>query len=116
MGIFQLEVLNVALLSKSIYVFGNETYSLWRRVVCIKSNIDPFRMLPIINRSIRKSLLNLIGSILDKQDQVSSTVLQGFRPLITNGLNADFWSDNWTSLGHLKDSFYRKFALFVDKL
>lgn len=53
--------------------------------------------------------------MMDRHDQVSSLVLQGFRALIENGLNMDFWLDTWTGEGSLKESFLCNFALAVDK-
>lgn len=48
----------------------------------------------LIDPSEKYSLLNLVGSILDKNDQVSSLVQHGFRTLIGDGLIAYLWEDN----------------------
>lgn len=116
LGISCLTNLNVALISKWIYRFCNERDSLWRRVVCNKSGMNPSRMMSITNRSIRKSSsINITGSMMDMKDQVFFIVLQCFRPLIRNGLNVNFWSNNWMGWSSLKKLFPRIFALVVDK-
>lgn len=79
-----------------------------------KSGVDPNRILPIVNSSSRKSLLvNFIGSLLNRNDKVSSLVQQGFKTIIGNGLNSDFWSDDWIRRGVLKEVFPRIYELIV---
>lgn len=73
-------------------------------------------MLPSLNRSTRNYVLfNLIGSMLDRNSIASELVQQRFRILIGNGLNADFWSYNWTELEPFKEAFPRIFALVIAK-
>lgn len=94
LGISRLTDLNIALVSKWFYKYGNEREFLEKGCMC-KKWLDLARMLPIINRSTRKSsLFDLIGSMMDGNDEASSLVRQGFRPLIGNGINVDFRSDN----------------------
>lgn len=108
--------LNITLISKWIYIFGNKRDSLWRMVACVKSGMDPSKMLPIINTSTTKSyLFNLTGSMLGRNIQISNFVHQGFILFIGNGLNMDFLSKNWTSLGCLKVIFPCIFAIVVVK-
>lgn len=52
-------------------------------------------MLPNIAESNRKSsLFNFNGSLVDRNERVSSLVQQGFRTVIGYGLNVDFWIED----------------------
>lgn len=60
-------------------------------------------------------MVNFIGSLLDRNERVSSLVSSEFRHLIRNGSNIDFWTDNWMGRGVLKIMFPRIFALATTK-
>lgn len=60
-------------------------------------------------------MVNLIGSLLDRNDSIASIVSSRFRTLIGNGSNLDFWVDNWTGMEELKVLFPWIFALAVSK-
>lgn len=60
-------------------------------------------------------LSNLIGSMMDKNESVTSSARRGFRHLIGNGHRSEFWADNWTGRADLKSLFPRIFALVVVK-
>lgn len=53
--------------------------------------------------------------MLDRNEHVSSIVQQGFRTLIGNGINIDFWDDDQTRLGSFEVMFPRIFTYFVLK-
>lgn len=107
---------NATLISKWIYRFSNERESLWRRVVCAKSGINPTTKFPYFNKSTKKSsLLNLIGPMLERNKHMSNVVQEEFKKLTWNGFNADFWVDDWICFGALKDIFPHIFALAVAK-
>lgn len=81
-------------------------------MVCAKSNADPSALRLFFSRRSRKSVLvNLIRSLMERNNRVSNMVNQRFRLLIGNGLNFDFWFDNWIGKGDLKCLFPRIFAL-----
>lgn len=64
---------------ESIFRFANEHESLCRQIMCAKSGNDPNRLLSHFDRSSRKSvLLNLIGSILDRNLKASEIVQRDF--------------------------------------
>lgn len=46
--------------------------------------------------------MNVIGSLLDRNESVSALVHGGFRHLIGNDMNLDLWADNWTCMGSLE--------------
>lgn len=91
LGIPDLFGMNATLLAKWVYRYANDMNHLWKRIVYTKSWTDPNTMLPIINRTIRKSILfYLLGTIMDMSSRVSSLITQEFRAPIGNGLNTDF--------------------------
>lgn len=95
LGIVRLKDLNAVLIVKCIYKFVNERYSLWGKVLSARSEVDSNRMLPLVNKSSMKSVLfNLIRIMLDRNDRASKLIHQGFRPLIGNGFNVNFLSDD----------------------
>lgn len=48
----------------------------------VLSDIDPLKLFPIFNRASRRScLLNLIGSLLDRKEQVASIVQRASKHL-----------------------------------
>lgn len=52
-------------------------------VVCAKSNVDPSTLLLSLSRRSSKSVLvNLIGSLMERNDRVSNTASQRFRLLL----------------------------------
>lgn len=72
LGISHLNNLNAILIAKWIYRLLIKRYDLRREVICTQKGPDSSKILPIVNRSSRKSaLFNLIGSILDGNEQVS---------------------------------------------
>lgn len=80
-----------------------------------KSGANPnFLFISFNRRSRRSTLINLIGSLLDRNERVSSIVRGRFRHLIGNGMYSNFWTDNWTGQGELKQFFPRIFALATD--
>lgn len=91
LGIPNLGDLNVALLVKWISCYKNEIDSLWKRVVCAKSGADPNSLtLSFSTRSKKSSLINLIRSLLDRNNVVASAVSSRFRHLVRNGVHSDF--------------------------
>lgn len=87
-----------------------------RQIVCAKSGIDPNRLLLFLDRLARNALLlSRISSTLDRNPNTSEIVQQGFGMIISNGLNANFWKDDWTGLDSLKKAFPRIYALPVIK-
>lgn len=104
LGIPNLGDMNAALIIKWIYRYENKNYQLWGKVVYAKSWAD-LNSLSIIlsNRSRRSTLVSLLGSLLDRNNFVASIVSRRFRNLISDGM--DFWSNNWTGRGELKDLF-----------
>lgn len=52
---------------------------------------------------------------MDRNGRTSDLIKQGFRVLIGNGFNVDFWLDNWTGRGSLKQIYPRIFALALVK-
>lgn len=109
LGISDLADMNAALLIKWIY---RERDRLWRRVVCAKSGAGPSCLSLTCNRRSSKStLVNIIGLLLDRNEKAAALVLGGFKYLIGNGSNSDFWCDNWTDRGELKVMFPMIFAL-----
>lgn len=54
---------------KWIYRFANEKNKLWRKVVSIRSGVDPNIILLLVTKSSRKStLINLIKIMLDRNE------------------------------------------------
>lgn len=53
--------------------------------------------------------------MLEINDGVFGLVQQGFKTIIGDGLNTDFWFDDWTVRGLLKKAFPHVFALVVNK-
>lgn len=87
--------MNVALLMKWFSRYGNESKRLYRRVVYTRSRVDLNTFsLSFKKKSRRSTLVNLIGSLLDRNARVSSIVSGDFRGLIDNGLQSDFWGDS----------------------
>lgn len=85
-------------------------------MVCAKRNVDPNSLsLTFCRRSRRSVLVNLIRSLMERNDIVPNLVSQDIRYLIDNGSNADFWLDNWTGKGDLKSNFPIIFALATVK-
>lgn len=83
--------MNIALLVKWISQYSNEHDKLWRRVVCAKSGADPASLSISFGRKGRRSTLaNFIGSLLDRNNTVSSIVSRSFKNLIGDGTNSDF--------------------------
>lgn len=86
--------------------------TLWRRVVCIKSGADLNSLTLNLNRkSKRSTLFNLIGFFFDRKESMASIVNSKFIILVGNGSHTDFWTDNYTGRGELKEPFPRIFAL-----
>lgn len=100
--------MNVALLVKWIFGYGNEWDRLWRRVVCAKNEVDlGFLSIFFGGRGRRSILVNMVGSFLDRNDRVASLTRDSFMIQVGNGMNSDFWADNWTGLSELKGLFLR---------
>lgn len=77
-----------------------------------KNGVDTSSILLLFNKSTRKSFLfNLGGSLLGKSHLVVVLVLQGFRMVVGNDLNVDFWTDDWIGTVSLKEAFPIIFAL-----
>lgn len=55
--------------------------------------------------------MNVIGLLLDRNKSIASLVRAGFRHLNGNGLNSNFWIENWTGKGDLMELFLRIFEL-----
>lgn len=56
-------------------------------------------------------LLGFVDSALGRNDRVREAIKHGFKIIIGDGQDIDFWCDNWTQLGELKTHFPRIFAL-----
>lgn len=83
--------LNDTLIAEQIYKFTNEIDNLCRKVVCTRSQVDLSRILMVANgASMKSTLINLIGSLIDRNDNAFLLAQQGFRLLIGNGVNMDF--------------------------
>lgn len=116
LGISRLNDLNTTFIVQWIFRFTIERDSLWRKVVCAKSEADPSRMLPVVTRCNRKySSVNLIGSFHDMNDKVTLLVQEDFRMLIGDSFNNNFWSNDWVDIGILKDMLPRVFAQVANK-
>lgn len=80
--------------------------------MCVRSGVDSNNLFLFFDRRSRESILvNLIGSLLDKRERVSTIVRSTFRHFIRNGLQFACWIDNWHGHGELKELFPRIFAL-----
>lgn len=100
LGVPDLGEMNVALLVKWIYRYGNEKYRLWRRVASAKSSFDPRPLIMNLNgRNWKFLLVNLIGSLLDKENRVSRIARECFRILIGNSQDSNFWIEDWSVEG-----------------
>lgn len=114
MGIVRSENLNATLIG--IYKYANKCDNLWRRIMSAKNGADLNRLLPSFNSSAMESLLfNLIGLLLDINAKVFDLVHHWFRTITGNGLNAEFWSDDWIGLGPLKVIFLKIYAFLAVK-
>lgn len=86
-----------------MYRYANNRNHLCKRIVFARSGTDPNRMLPNIDQSSKRSILfNLIGTIMERNNKVPSLIGQDFIALLGNGLNANFWNDNWIGCGSFK--------------
>lgn len=104
--------MNAALLVKWIFRFGNEDNRLWSWVVKAKSGTDPRSLiLGLGGQSRKSSLVRVVRSLLDRNEQTSRCVYEGFRILSGNGQKTEFWSDDWTGQGVFRIQFPRIFAV-----
>lgn len=64
-------------------------------MVCAKSEANLDSLFVSFSRRSRCSVLvNLVGSLLDRYDRVSSMVIESFRIHVGNGSHFDFWVEN----------------------
>lgn len=64
-------------------------------MVCVKSEAKSNSLSISFNRRSRWSVrVNLVGSLLDRSDRVSSIVREGFRLIVGSGLHSKFWANN----------------------
>lgn len=116
LGINRFDDIITALIVKWIFHFANDRNNLWRKVVTAKCGLDSWCLIPSLSTFKKKStLFNLVRTALDRNSKAFDLVRRGFRVIVGNSLNVNFWSDDWTTLESLKLSFPSIYALAISK-
>lgn len=109
--------MNMTLLAKWIYRYANKKDSLWRWVIGANCGVENNTLFPNLSHHIRRrpKLINMVGSLLDRNAWAKSLVDQVFRPLIVEEHNMNFGTDNWSHRWALKVWFSKIFTLALSK-
>lgn len=95
LGILDLGDMNKVLAATWIFRFANDKDSLWRKVVCAKSNGGPDRlMLALGNHNNNSVLLGFVESSIGRNGHVRDVVNKQFKILIGDGQDIDFSYDD----------------------
>ncbi|KAE8672120.1 ADP-ribosylation factor-like protein 8B [Hibiscus syriacus] len=113
LGLFDVNSRNRALLNKWIWRFSEEGGSLWRNIIVAKNKYDHNSILPkaVNGRNSSWVWRTIVNPTVANETGFMSEV----RCMMGNGLNIEFWTDYWTDMPCLKDSFPRVYGLAIKK-
>ncbi|KAL7161870.1 hypothetical protein ACSBR2_042363 [Camellia fascicularis] len=116
LGIRRIRDVNVCLLLKWWWKFGNQTNALWRRIICSKYKIEVHCWHPPVNFSYKHSRVwKDILFIGDHSSIIVNFFLVNCQIKVGDGSRIRFWYDKWCGVTCLKDEFPFLFNLSADK-
>ncbi|KAL4301914.1 hypothetical protein GQ457_10G019110 [Hibiscus cannabinus] len=116
LGIANLDLLNRALIGKWVWRYGNESPSLWRRVIASKTSRSESTLLPVPGCGRNTSWI--WKGILKKaccEDSFGLCFRANLSVQVGDGKHILFWDDVWLGNSFLKDQFPRFYALSCNK-
>ncbi|KAL4285443.1 hypothetical protein GQ457_16G011680 [Hibiscus cannabinus] len=116
LGIANLDLLNRALLDKWFCRYGNESASLWRRVIASKISRSESALLPVPGCGRNTSWIwkGILKSACC-EDSFGLCFRANLSVQVGDGIHILFWDDVWLGNSSLKDQFPRFYALSCNK-
>ena len=115
-GIRRLREMNVSLLLKWWWKFGVERNSLWKRIICSKSQDSMEGWMPVVESASKCSRVwQDIISIHHQHPMEFGFFKENLEIQLGNGSRIRFWQDAWIGDACLKAEFPRLYSLSINK-